>query len=253
MLIPAIMQIYLLMIPMMLMAVSIRLWKETRVGAAFLLVLAAWILIKGVRQLWLFCFRAVGEELNSKSIAEIFGEKRRRLAKRSAVDAKAIAVLLALWGSIGGVLHFVAWKLGYSGGVFLFYAGGPLAVFFSLGVGSIVLERRSRRISAARLRSAKMNGRSRIALILRASSWKEVGFWLQSELNDVLPSSADVRSFLRFMRAVSQGSSPLGGATLLENTDSLENFGSKDMIRRLIGRLLEFESESKEPGTSGND
>ncbi|MFZ2642105.1 MAG: NACHT domain-containing protein [Verrucomicrobiia bacterium] len=240
-------QLYATLLSWVMIGVGVRLWKHTNAGAVLVMAVGACLFVKLVRHFWLYCFRAVGEELNSKSIAVFLDHTRTILVKALLANVKYIAIGFICVGVTGGVVHVVAWKLGYRGEVFPFYCLGPLGVLLPLRAGLIIEEARDRRACAARLRSARKNTTSGVALILRASSWEEVRYWLRSDWNEVIPSSADARSCLRFIEAVSHGLTPCGGATCLEGKGSLTPFDSERLISLLMFRLFELEFTSDKP------
>jgi hypothetical protein len=231
--------------------------QNTKAEAGVVIAIGLLIFVKVVRPSWLFIFRAVGAKLDFGSIAQAIRRQRAGSIKSLLDHVKVMPIVLAVTFAIGAG-HYLALKLGYKVNLAAFYVSA-LGLFFIVILGVALLQATIKtRIHIARLRSAKQQLGSTNALILRASSWDEVAVWLKEDLSGNIPSIADVRSFLRFSEAVSQGSSLLCGQTLLERKQSMTRTHYRLVTSRLFSRLSDLEAAITEtdrkpvPSASGH-
>jgi hypothetical protein len=225
--------------------------NTTRVGGWCLSACVIWVFLRLLTHLWLFLFRAVGDQLNLKSISNEIGQMSRQVTKAFLGAAKGIVVLIAVYCGTGAVFHILFLVFGYKRKVWPLYAFGPAATIVVIVITGVAMLARDQRRSRVRLRLARETTKTKVALILRASSWSDASNWTDTHITEVIPSAADARSFLRFIDAVSKGVFPLNRETSLENNEAPEKLARNHLIHRLITKFLEFEAAGTDKSPVG--
>jgi hypothetical protein len=234
-----------LFIPFILVIEGIAFWQFSRMVAGALIGLGVFALVRLLQHILRFIFKSVGAPLGPQLIIRGLSQARMKVVKNLRIVAKFAGLTFAVGIGAGGVCHFFGRQAGYQGNAHIFYLIGPLVLVFLFSAGESIKTRLDRRISGKRLRLERALGESGVPLAFRALSLDEIRYWLRYSVAEVLPTSADARSFLRCIQTGSDGELQADGATHLGQEGALNYPNSQRVTGLVISRCLELEAEAK--------